>query len=98
MVSFPESGGIPPAEAKGRRMQMEIGRIGGVLRLGDNTRIVTRRREGGQVRAAVTAPMGTALILVSASLRPISTTISAWADLCGLRRCGFGRRLLIGGA
>lgn len=77
---------------------MEISRIGGVLRLGDNTRIVTRRREGEQVCAAVTTPTGTASIFDSASLRPISKRISAWADLYGLRRCGLGRRLLLGGA
>lgn len=40
-------------------MQIETRQVGGVLRLGDNARIVIHRRQGERVVLGATAPAGT---------------------------------------
>ncbi|MFZ5636670.1 MAG: hypothetical protein ACOY82_08795 [Pseudomonadota bacterium] len=75
-------------------MQVETCQVGRTLRLGDNTRIVIRRREGERVCVDVTAPAGTDLILGGAPVRPISGTIGVWTyffSLQAFRRFRIGR-------
>ncbi|MFZ5635842.1 MAG: hypothetical protein ACOY82_04575 [Pseudomonadota bacterium] len=75
-------------------MQIETCQVGRTLRLGDNTRIVIRRREGERICVDVTAPAGTDLILGGASVRPTSGTIGVWTyffSLQALRRFMLGR-------
>jgi hypothetical protein len=74
-------------------MLVETCQIGRELRLGDNTRIVIRRREGERVCVDVTVPAGTDLILGGASVRPTSSTIGVWTyffSLQALRRFRIG--------
>jgi hypothetical protein len=70
-------------------MQVETCQVGRTLRLGDNTRIVIRRREGARVCVDVTAPAGTDLILGGAPVSPISGTIGVWTYFFSLQalRC-----------
>lgn len=75
-------------------MQVETCQVGRTLRLGDNTRIVIRRREGARICVDVTAPAGTKLILGGAPVSPISGTIGVWTyffSLQALRRFRLGR-------
>jgi hypothetical protein len=75
-------------------MQVETCQIGRTLRLGDNTRIVIRRREGERVVLGATAPAGTKLILGGAPVSPMSGTIGVWTyffSLQALRRFRLGR-------
>ncbi len=70
-------------------MQVETCQVGCAVRLGDNTRIVIRRREKGRVCVEVAAPAGTDLILGGALVRPISGTVGVWTyffSLQALRR------------
>jgi len=74
-------------------MQVETCEVGRTLRLGDNTRIVIRRREGARVCVDVTAPAGTDLILGGASVRPISGAAGVWIYFFSLRAL---RRFILG--
>lgn len=75
-------------------MQVETCQVGRALRLGDNTRIVIRRRERGRVCVGVTAPVGTDLILGGALVRPISGTVGVWTYFFSLQAL---RRFILGG-
>lgn len=66
-------------------MQIETRQVGGVLRLGDNTRIVIHRRQGEHIVLGATAPVGTDLIFDGALVRPISGTIGIWSYLFSLQ-------------
>lgn len=75
-------------------MQIETRQVGGVLRLGDNTRIVIHRRQGEHIVLGATAPVGTDLIFDGALVRPISGTVGIWSYLFSLqaiRRFTLGR-------
>ena len=75
-------------------MHIETCKVGGVLRLGDNTRIVIHRRQGERVGFGATTPIGTQLILDGAAIRPMSGSIGSWHYLFSLqniRRFTLGR-------
>ena len=75
-------------------MHIETCKVGGVLRLGDNTRIVIHRRQGERVVLGATAPVGTELIFDGVPIRPISGTVGIWSYLFSLhaiRRFTLGR-------
>lgn len=75
-------------------MQVETCQVGRALRLGDQTQIVIRRREGERVCVDITAPVGTKLMLGGAPVRPISGTIGVWTyffSLHALRSFRLGR-------
>lgn len=55
-------------------MQIETRQVGGVLRLGDNARIVIHRRQGERVVLGATAPAGTPLAFDGAYISPMSGT------------------------
>ena len=75
-------------------MHIETCKVGGVLRLGDNTRIVIHRRQGERIVLGATAPVDTDLIFDGAPIRPISGTAGIWSYLFSLhsiRRFTLGR-------
>ena len=75
-------------------MQVETRQVGGVIRLGDNIRLVIHRRQGERVVLGATAPADMPLAFSGAYLSPMSGTAGASTFLFSLqavRRFALGR-------
>lgn len=75
-------------------MQIETRKVGGVLRLDDNTRLAVHRRQGERVVLGATAPEGTPLVFDGACISPMSGTVGFSTflfSLLAVRRFMLGR-------
>lgn len=75
-------------------MQVLTCHIGGVLRLGDDARIVIHRRQGERVVLGATAPAGMRLVFDGACISPMSGTAGSSSflfSLLAVRRFVLGR-------
>lgn len=60
-------------------MQIKTREVGGVLRLGDNPRIVIHRRQGERIVPSATTPVGTDVFFDATRKKPISGTAGHWS-------------------
>jgi hypothetical protein len=74
-------------------MQIETCQVGGVIRLGENARLVIHRQERERVVLGATAPAGTSLIFDGAHISPMSGTAGASTFLFSLQAI---RRFVLG--
>ncbi|TXI44060.1 MAG: hypothetical protein E6Q50_18170 [Lysobacter sp.] len=74
-------------------MQIETCQVGGALRLDGGIDLTIHRRQGKRVVLGVSAPVGTALTLSGADLRPACSSPGTWSYLFSLQAT---RRFQIG--